>query len=134
MALSDNNKKLWNKQLDGIKVVEPSLINTINFDKILILVGRGYGNLIKKQLIEYGIEKGNIWFWWEYKAYIYKDTYKKICIQKNIYAKSVAIIMQEMEYSGAPVVVINTINALKSIGYGVTLFTPKIDIEMVKEL
>ena len=75
MALSDNNKKLWNKQLDGIKVVEPSLINTINFDKILILVGRGYGNLIKKQLIEYGIEKGNIWFWWEYKAYIYKDKY-----------------------------------------------------------
>ena len=50
IALSDNDCDKWHKELDGIQVVPPEQINTLDFDKIIIMATTVLEEQIYKQL------------------------------------------------------------------------------------
>jgi len=50
IALSDNNGDKWHKELDGIQVIPPENINTLDFDKIIIMATNVFEEQIYKQL------------------------------------------------------------------------------------
>jgi hypothetical protein len=50
VALSDNNGDKWHKELDGIQVIPPEKINTLDFDKIIIMATNVFEEQIYKQL------------------------------------------------------------------------------------
>ncbi|MBQ9610040.1 MAG: glycosyltransferase [Lachnospiraceae bacterium] len=62
MAFSDNNEKLWNTYIDGIKVVKPNELPQ-NDEAGVIIANASAFVQIKNQLIELGISRDNILVW-----------------------------------------------------------------------
>ena len=109
----DNNRELWGKEIDGIKVYRPDEINLLSYDFICIM--SKYEEEMKEQLIKLGI--------WEQVIVGYKDILGRSLILYNKLndfidsKKRVLFFSHDMSASGAPIVLYYFACIMKKHGF-----------------
>lgn len=117
IAVVDSNKYKVNKCIDGNIIKNPEIINSVNYDLIIILIVDYYD--IKQNLIEQGIKAEKI------KTIDDDEFFGKYRIIDTSFAhshaKSILLISHDMNYRGAPLMLYNMANVLRKCGYSVDI-------------
>lgn len=124
VALLDNDPHLQGQYLDGVKIYKPKEVQSIEYDKIVLLSARAYE--MKEQLIEIGVESTDIL----YKEEFYRETGGLIPkIYGNVLhefdEKQVAIISIDMGYDGGTMAAIYAAKALQTKGHTICFIAPR---------
>ena len=61
VAFIDNDKRLWDKSIDSIPVINPNTLNEEMKKNIFLVANEKYAKQISKQLVDTGVNKGNIY-------------------------------------------------------------------------
>lgn len=122
IGYTDNNKTLWGKSIDGIRIVRPEEIMDLHFDIVVIM--SIFAHSIKQQLLELGVREESVRFFTEYYGEVKKNELK-IYFQPdfpiNAGKRKILIISNFIRYSSAYTIVVNTILALRLQGYQVAV-------------
>lgn len=125
VAILDNAKNLWYKQIDGHEIVPPGDISKYNFDRIYIL--SSYVAEIKRQLLALGIADNKIFY-----TYQLCDLGVQPAIScysgANSDAQSskahVLVFSHELTLTGAPICLGYLVSILVRNGFQVTVVSP----------
>lgn len=134
IAFSDNNATLWNRKLEGIKVVEPALINSLEYDRILIM--STYISEIYNQLISLNIDKEKIVIWEQAVAESMQGQMDIYPCEKKIQdiKGKILIISTRLNYNGGSLASVYGAMALKDRGIEVILTAPGGNEKFIREI
>lgn len=133
VAFSDNNKALWQKTFENVKVVAPDSIKEITCDGILIM--SSYAREMADQLITEGIDKEKIFFWEPFYAKTLSGKMKVLGKAQNMESKrSILIISTMLNYNGGSIAVVYAAQAMQSRGNAVVLAAPGGDETFIGEI
>ncbi len=134
IALLDNNKKLWNKKINGITVHNPRNITDFKYDKIILM--SNYFIEMREQLLKLGCKKEKILCYIEYINQKSKGDMRIIFPWKgiDIKRKKGLIITTELNYNGGSMAAIYAAIALQKNGYEITVATPGGDETFINEM
>lgn len=75
LFICDNNKSLWNTTVLNYKIMPPSAINNVYFDRIIIAICNGWAlNEIAEQLDKMGVPKSKVVYSYDPVAFRYCET------------------------------------------------------------
>lgn len=125
VAILDNAKNLWYKQIDGHEIVPPEDIAKYNYDRIYIL--SSYVAEIKRQLLALGIAENKIFY--TYRLYDLGVQPAISCYSgANSEAQSskahVLVFSHELTLTGAPICLGYLVSILVRNGFQVTVVSP----------
>lgn len=133
VALCDNNKELWGKQIDGVYVISPETIKEFTYDAILIMSVSVIE--INSQLLKLGVDQKKILFWEAFYAKMLQGK-REIFISKTIKKntnKRVLIISTHLEYNGGTIASVYAAKAIQQRGYDVVLMAPSGNNQFIEE-
>lgn len=131
VAFSDNNVDLQGKCIEGKRIVAPSEICGLVYDKVVIMTSQLFAYQIKKQLIDLDVADDKIVYWGQY---IYGE--KKYDLSQKIVEKSkrnVLIVTSDFGYHGGAMVCIFLAQILEREGYDVKLTASRGSADFVNE-
>ena len=134
IAFADNNASLWNKKVNGITVISPDLIQTFEYDKIMIM--SIYVCAIYKQLLTLGVDEDRIIIWDRFYKSLLQGSMRMFGTARNDIAgkQKVLIISQELNYDGGTLASIYAAMALKDRGIPVILSVPNGNQKLINEV
>ena len=133
-AFADNNISLWDKEIDGKIVISPDLIQTVEYDKIMIM--NIYVGMIYEQLLTLGVDKDKIIIWERFCAESVQGK-RAIFPRKpstDHLKKSVLIISAALGYNGGTLAAVYAALSLKQRGISIVLAAPKGDEKLIEEI
>lgn len=116
VALSDNNKELHGRKIEGINVITPSSINDYKYDYVVIAAFEEAE--IRNQLVNIGIDNE--------KIFVLNELLTGIIEKKN-YKGKILVVVHTINTSGGFIAPLNAGFALVKNGYKVVLGTPYIE-------
>ncbi len=133
MAFTDNNALLWNKEVDGIIVIPPDRIQTLEYNNILIM--SMYVSEIYMQLLVLGVEEKRIIAWGRFYMESQQGKIEIFGAGKNreITKQKVLIISQKLYYDGGTWAAIYAARSLIKNGIYVRLAVPGGNEELIRE-
>ncbi len=133
-ALTDNNDALWGRKVDGILVVPPAEILSVQYDNILIM--SLYKNEIFQQLVDLGVDEECIFTWDRFLAGQLSDSVKEfseVLIEEGT-GRNVLIISQKLDYDGGSLAVWNAAMAMKRYDMTVCMAVPGGNGKLIDEI
>ena len=98
LAIADNNAEKQGTVVDGVPVVAPEELSSMQFDFVVMLLAYYSAAQVKTQLLQLGVSEEKILFYDEYIANVCRG-------QKTVYAPEsvlkIAIVSRELDYSGS---------------------------------
>ena len=91
VAFSDNDKNLWGKVLEDVRLISPVSIKITACDGILIM--STYASEIEEQLITDGVDRGKILFWESFYAQLLSGKMKVLGKADGALSKSRSILI-----------------------------------------
>lgn len=133
LALTDNNAELWNKKIDDIEIIPPAAINSLVYDKILIM--STYVAEILDQLIHLKIERDKIIIWEQLYAQSVQGIIEIYPSKSDLdmAGDKVLIISTSLNYNGGSLAAVYGATALKKRGISVTLMAPGGKDDFIRE-
>ena len=134
VAFLDNNAALQGRFMDGCPIAAPCEVGCFSYDKIILMSLSE--EEMENQLLELGVEKGNIWYWSRFMSEMYYGTFKLYCGSTDFakaYGKRILIISTELNYNGGTIAAVYGARALQERGNLVILAAPSGDKTFIKE-
>lgn len=132
-AFTDNNPSLWNKAVDGIKVIPPHSIPTVEHDKIMIV--STYVCAIYEQLLAMGVEENRVIVWERHFKESLKDDMRVLeAVNNKGMGKKVLIISQELTYDGGAMAAVYAAMAVNGMGMAAVLCIPGGNKKLIDEV
>lgn len=134
IAFADNNVSLWNKKVDEIIVISPSLIPTFEYDRIVIM--SIYVCTIYDQLLSLGVDKEKITIWEQFCAGLVQGKRELFPSKLSLdhLKKNVLIVSADLGYNGGTLAAVYAALSLGQNGISVILAAPKGDKKLIKEI
>lgn len=132
VAFTDNNAALWEKNIDGKRVILPAKILSEDFDKVIIV--SLYVSEIYHQLVLLGVDRDRIISWPHFWSERMKGNIEifepKIRHENN--GKKILIISNDLNYDGASFAAVYAAKALKEL-CNVVLAVPLGNKKLIQE-
>ena len=132
LAIADNNKELWGKSTDNIKIIKPEEIHKYDVDYVVLMSDYAYS--MREQLEECRIPKNKII---HYRDFFAKINDKRISylsnVKKNEDAQSMLILSNTLGFHGVPLVSLSVAKIAINIGYKVTIASQGGDDRYIKK-
>lgn len=132
----DNDPKKHGTELQGVKIIAPENINTVEYDAVCLMGKRENSDAMRLQLIGIGISEEKILDFAEfqnlekpqkmtvyYSEYIFLEEKMSNIIHRT--SKKILLVAHELSRTGAPMVLFYAAEILKSMGYSVVLVSPQ---------
>lgn len=134
VAFSDNDKNLWGKVLEDVRLISPVSIKITACDGILIM--STYASEIEEQLITDGVDRGKILFWESFYAQLLSGKMKVLGKADGALSKSrsILIISTILAYNGGSMAAVYAAQAVQSRGNSVVLAAPEGDKAFIEEI
>lgn len=113
VAFADNNAALWEKSIDGKRVISPAEILSEDFDKVIIV--SLYVSEIYHQLVSLGVDRDRIISWphlWSERMKGNIDIFESK-IRREKKSKKILIISNDLNYDGASLAAVYAAKVLK---------------------
>lgn len=127
VAITDNNRDLWNQKVGNVRVIAPGEIRLQRYDCILIM--SLYVCEIYHQLMELGVSKERIVEWKRFLSRQFHDS-----VKWYFFRKKVLIVTQELKYDGGSLAAIYAAKALRDRGLETYIAAPGGDSELIDEV
>ena len=131
IALADNDAVKQGTMIDGIPVIAPNEIPTLQYDYIVLMLGFNAAAEVRKQLMSLGITEDKILFYQEYIALVCRG--EKLVYTPRTTVK-VGIVSTDLNYNGGTIAVISAARAMCRLGYELTIISPYGDEKLIKEI
>lgn len=133
-AFSDNNKTLWNKTFEGVRLISPESIKITDCDGVLIM--STYAKEIWEQLIAEGVDEKKIFFWEPFYAKLRSGEMKVLGKAKDasLESRSILIISTTLGYNGGSIAAVYAAQAIQSRGDVVVLSAPEGEEAFIEEI
>lgn len=132
-AFTDNNPALWDKDVDGVKVIPPHSIPSIGHDKVIIV--STYVCAIYGQLLEMGVEEDRIIVWDRFFKESMKDGMRVLEAGNDEgMGKKVLIVSQELTYDGGAMAAVYAAMAANGMGMAAVLCIPGGNKKLIDEV
>ena len=130
----DNNETLWGCYIDGIPVMTPDKVQSLEYDKIILMAD--YVKGMREQLIALGVMTDNILLWNQFLCLDKHGILIEYTNGKELkYNKErVLLISVELNYNGGTIAILNAAKALQIQGYDITLAAPAGNEKLIKEI
>lgn len=129
VAFVDNDEKKWGQTFEGLQVISPSNIQTMNYDFICLMVKGEYAEQMRKQLEELKVPYEKIIDYYEFgllndgnQVTVY---YGRKCVPMQQATYKVLLLTHELSYSGAPLVLFYVAQILRKRGCFVVVMSLK---------
>lgn len=136
VAFIDNNCSLWGTIIDGVKVYSPEEVNSIVYDKIILMSVNAYE--MKCQLINIGVTKQKIYLYDEFLCYLERGELKIYFNEKNendcLHTKKILLISTNLGYNGGTLAAIYFAKAIQDKSYQIYIAAPDGDAKFIKEM
>ncbi len=133
IAFLDNNPSLQGQSMDGCPVVAPENVRELFYDKIILMSASV--EAMKRQLIQLGVDRKNIWYWEYFTSKLCCGKFKYYFGNRDIknYKKRILIVSSHLDYTGGPFTAVYAARALQDRGYAVFLAAPSGDKAFIDE-
>lgn len=134
VAFLDNNPALQGQSMDGHRILLPSEVLQLTYDKIILMSTSE--EAMKSQLMELGVNKKNIWYWERFASEICRGRLQIHCGNSNVNAckKRILIVSPHLNYTGGPIAAVYAAQALQDRGYAIYLTAPSGDSIFIEEI
>lgn len=133
IAYLDNNEQLWGNCLDGVPVMSPLSVQTLTYDKIVLMTA--YVKDIKEQLAGLGVSSARIVSWDEFycadKHGVFLEYGEKFTPHNQ--KRKLLLISIKLEYNGGTFAAVYAAAALMMQGYDVTVAASEGNSEFIQE-
>ena len=127
------DRKFENKmEIDGIPAINPILINSVRFDCLVIM--SVYVEEIYNLLCDYGVDRGKIYTWKQYRAEKTGGSVRKYNAMIPGKGERVLVISNPLRYDGGSMAAIYLCMALRANNYYVCIATEATERELKKAL
>lgn len=132
-AYLDNNEDLWGDFLDDVPVISPFLIQTLEYDRIILMAA--YVRDMKEQLLSLGVSSDKIVLWEQFicedKHGIFYE-YGRRCAFKQT-KERILLVTVELGYNGGTLAILHAAKALMMQMYDVTVAAPAGNEKLIQE-
>jgi len=123
VALLDNSSDKIGQEMDGVKVHKPIDVLAMDYDRIYVL--SSYFQEMTKQLMDMGIRRENIFYFYDIAALDYSHKLSvNLDYVKELKKPRVAVISHDFKLSGAQSVLVDAVSSLVRTGYSVVVASP----------